>query len=98
MTAATVLTDEHYRILRAAERSALVCVGGRWQIRSAVFPYYDPVPDFASRRKLIARGLIDYPRFDPSSPITAWLRVELDTLVLTDKGREVLAAAEGTTP
>lgn len=92
------LTDEHYRILRAAAtgRLAITTGKGRWCITPRVTGEWsmetEPLPDFTARRQLIARGLIDHPRYDPPPPDRPWLRVDTSRMVLTDKGREALQA------
>ncbi len=92
------LADEHYRILRAAaeDRLGIKTGTGRWCITPKVTGEWtmetEPLPDFTARRQLIARGLIDHPRYDPPPADEPWLRIDSRRLTLTDKGREVLAA------
>ncbi len=76
----TALTDEHYRILRAAADYRLRSnSAGRWVI------FGEPRPDRKSRERLTARGLIGYGKLESG-------RIDYDSLTLTDKGREALAA------
>jgi hypothetical protein len=90
------LTDEHYRILRAANENRLAIKTGssRWCITPKVTGEWtmepEPLPDFKARRQLIARGLIDYPRYDPPPAAQPWLRINSRRLVPTAKGREAL--------
>lgn len=84
---AAALTDEHYRILRAAGNGHLASNrAGRWVIHG------DARPDRRSRERLKARGLLGYPQIEPAAPKMAGLAWDFDRLVLTDKGREALAA------
>ncbi len=86
MSAAS-LTDEHYRILRAAaDRRLRTNRAARWTIAG------EARPDRKSRERLKARGLIDYPQIEPAAPKMAGLAWDFGRLVLTDKGREALAA------
>lgn len=95
------LTDEHLRILRAADegRLAIKTGSGRWCITPKVISDWEmktePLPDHKSRRRLIARGLIDHPRYDRPPLDRPWLRIDSRRLVLTDKGREALDATTG---
>ena len=92
------LTDEHVRILTAASegRLAIKTNSGRWCITPKVISDWEmrtePLPNHKARRQLIARGLIDHPRCDPPPVDRPWLRIDSRRLVLTDKGREALAA------